>query len=84
MRKKITVTYHMRSILSPRSTVETCIDLPVKTKFAEELVQPLPTVHADTALRLVDSICDALALLQGYDESVIVDIRYDTNDEEVR
>lgn len=74
--RKVTVTYHLRNMLHPRSIDETCVDIPVKDEVADDLVQPTPSIRADEALRLLSTICDSLALLQGYDESEIVDIRF--------
>ena len=96
--KKVTVTYHMRNMLRSRSTDETCIDVPVTNELADELVNRVTPILADTeermlgaiydslaaAIRLLDTICDSLALLQGYDEAEIVDIRYANQNEAAR
>lgn len=73
--KNVTVTYHMRSENRPRTTAETCIDIPLKDDFAEIIGIPMENPNDERAMCLIKTICDALALLQGYDEAWIVDIR---------
>lgn len=74
--KNVTVTYHMMSENRPHTTAETCIDIPLKDDYAEIVGIPMENSNDECTMGLIKIICDALALLQGYDEAWIVDIRY--------
>lgn len=72
-RKTVCVTYHMHR---GNTTVETCINLPMDAEIADDLIKGdycMNTVFLTPQLR---AIVTGLALLQGYGDGTIQDIRF--------
>lgn len=68
MRKYICITYHMAKL--DGETAETCIDLPMEEKIADDILQAQrDSRYVKDAAWPIASILQNLAKLQGYDSS---------------
>lgn len=72
-RKTVQITYHMHL---GNTTAETCIDLPMEAETADALVKGEYCGICVLMTPVLHSVVLGLAILQGYGDGTIQDIRY--------